>query len=242
MSSSSLAGTGPASRLAYSVVRALVALLVRSYTRMSIDGREHLPATGAYVLAPVHRSYIDSPIAACLTRRRLRFMGKDTLWKYAASAWLLSALGGFSVSRGTADREALRRGISVLAGGEPLVLFPEGERKSGPVVQPMFDGAAYVALRAGVPIVPVGIGGSERVMPKGAKFVYPRKVHVVIGAPIVARAAGGSVRPSRSAIRDVSARLHDELQALFDEAQRRVGRTNVGRMDPPDCREPQALQ
>ena len=70
----------------------------------------------------------------------------------------------------------------MLEAGEPLVLFPEGERKSGPVVQPLFDGAAYVALKAGVPIVPVGIGGSERVMPKGAKFIYPRKVHVIVGA------------------------------------------------------------
>ena len=134
--------------------------------------RAHAPRTAAYVLAPVHRSYMDTPISSCLTRRRLRFMGKDTLWKRRLAAWLLSALGGFPVTRGTADREALRRCIAVLEAGEPLVLFPEGERKSGPVVQPMFDGAAYVALQAGVPIVPVGIGGSERVMPKGAK-VHP---------------------------------------------------------------------
>lgn len=234
MSATSFAGTGPMSRLAYSVARAFVAVVTRSYTRMHIDGRERLPVEGAYILAPVHRSYVDSPIAACLTRRRLRFMGKDTLWKYSASAWVLSALGGFPVSRGTADREALRRCIAALAGGEPLVLFPEGERKSGPVVQPIFDGAAYVALRAGVPIVPVGIGGSERVMPKGARFVFPRKVHVVIGEPIVSSAPGGSGRSSRSAVRDVSGRLHADLQSLFDEAQRRVGRPNPPRLGPAD--------
>ena len=152
------------------------------------------------MLAPVHRSYIDTPISSCLTRRRLRFMGKDTLWKWGWSAWLLSALGGFPVTRGTADREALRRCVAVLEAGEPLVLFPEGERKSGPVVQPMFDGAAYVALEAGVPIVPVGIGGSERVMPKGAKFIYPRKVHVIVGEPITppARRLGPGPRARRS--------------------------------------------
>ena len=125
------------------------------------------------MLAPVHRSYIDTPISSCLTRRRLRFMGKDTLWKRQVVGWLLSSLGGFPVTRGTADREALRRCIAVLEAGEPLVLFPEGERKSGPIVQPLFDGAAYIALQAGVPIVPVGIGGSERVMPKGAKVHLP---------------------------------------------------------------------
>ena len=62
----------------------------------------------------------------------------------------------------------------MLEAGEPLVLFPEGERKSGPIVQPLFDGATYVAVKAGVPIVPVGIGGSERAMPKGAKFIFPQ--------------------------------------------------------------------
>ena len=74
-------------------------------------------------------------------------MGKDSLWKRQPAAWVLSALGGFPVTRGTADREALKRCIAVLEAGEPLVLFPEGERKSGPIVQPLFDGAAYVAAQ-----------------------------------------------------------------------------------------------
>lgn len=223
-----LAGNGPVSRAAYYVVRAVVATVTRLWTRMSIEGRENLPASGAYVLSPVHRSYIDSPISSCLTRRRMRFMGKDTLWKYRWSGWVLSSLGGFPVSRGTADREALRRCVTVLEGGEPLVLYPEGERKSGPVVQPLFDGAVYVALRAGVPIVPVGIGGSERVMPKGARFIYPRKVHVIIGEPIPPRDGGGaSGRVSRSTIKRHSDELHETLQRLFDEAQERAGTPNV---------------
>ncbi|MEY4251507.1 MAG: hypothetical protein RL691_388, partial [Actinomycetota bacterium] len=71
---------------------------------------------------------------------------------------MLSALGAFPVTRGSADREALKRCIAVLEAGEPLVLFPEGTRQSGPIVQPLFDGAAYVAVKAGVPIIPVGIG------------------------------------------------------------------------------------
>ena len=215
------------SRAAYYVVRAVVSTCTQLWTRMRIEGREHLPATGGYVLAPVHRSYIDTPISSCLTRRRLRFMGKDTLWKYGWSGWTLSALGGFPVSRGTADREALRRCVAVLEGGEPLVLYPEGERKSGPVVQPLFDGAVYVAVKAGVPIVPVGIGGSERVMPKGAKFIYPRKVRVIIGAPIAAPTSpGGTSRVPRSAVTSMSDELHTTLQRLFDAAQIAAGTPN----------------
>jgi 1-acyl-sn-glycerol-3-phosphate acyltransferase len=216
-----LAGQGLASRIAYFVARTFVAGFTRSWTRMEIEGREHIPKTGAFVLAPVHRSIMDTPISSCLTRRRLRFMGKDSLWTRQPAAWVLSALGGFPVSRGTADREALTRCIAVLEAGEPLVLFPEGERKSGALVQPLFDGAAYVALKAGVQIVPVGIGGSELVMPKGSRFIHPRKVHVVIGAPIGSATDPGA-RVPRAVVRDVSAQLHATLQQLFDEAQRRV--------------------
>jgi 1-acyl-sn-glycerol-3-phosphate acyltransferase len=217
-----LAGQGPASRAFYAVARAIVTGFTRLWTRMAIEGREHVPRSGAYVLAPVHRSNIDTPIAACVTRRRLRFMGKDSLWKHQPAAWLLSALGGFPVVRGTADREALQRCIAVLEAGEPLVLFPEGERKSGPVVQPLFDGAAYVALKAGVPIVPVGIGGSEAVMPKGAKFIHPSKVHVIVGAPIQPPASAAGARVPRSAVRDVTAELHATLQQLYDDATKRL--------------------
>jgi 1-acyl-sn-glycerol-3-phosphate acyltransferase len=217
-----LAGRSALSRAAYYVARAVVDGFVRVWTRLTIEGREHVPATGAFVLAPVHRSNIDTPISACLTRRRLRFMGKDSLWKRRPAAWFLSTLGGFPVTRGTADREALKRCIAVLESGEPLVLFPEGERKSGPVVQPLFDGAAYVALRAGVPIVPVGIGGSERVMPKGSRLIYPRKVHAIVGPPILPPVLDGG-RVPRRAVHEMTAELHATLQQLFDDAQKRVG-------------------
>jgi 1-acyl-sn-glycerol-3-phosphate acyltransferase len=218
-----LAGNGPFSRALYTVVRTLVAGFTTALTRLTIEGRDNLPSTGGFVLAPVHRSYIDTPISSCVTRRRLRFMGKDTLWKYRWSGWLLSALGGFPVTRGRADREALRRCVAVLEAGEPVVLFPEGERKSGPLIHPLFDGAVYVALRAGVPIVPVGIGGSERVMPKGARFLHPHKVHVIVGPPIESPSPATSGRVSRSTIREHSDGLHATLQLLFDEAQQRVG-------------------
>lgn len=210
------------SRASYTVARSIVCWFMQAFTRMSIDGKDRLPRSGGYVLAPVHRSYVDTPITACVTTRRVRFMGKQEMWKYRPLGWLFSVLGAFPVNRGTADREALKRCIEVLDGGEPLVLFPEGERKDGPTVHPLFDGAAYVAAKAGVPIVPVGIGGSARVMPRHAKLIYPRKVHVVIGEPIVGQ-ANQSGRVPRNEIAAMTERLHAELQRLFDLAESRVG-------------------
>src|SRR3954468_15985463 len=94
-----LAGQGRGSRALYFVARAIVTGFTRLWTRLTIDGRDNVPRRGAFVLAPVHRSNIDTPIAACVTRRRLRFMGKDSLWRHQPAAWVLSALGGFPVVR-----------------------------------------------------------------------------------------------------------------------------------------------
>ena len=208
--------------LFYRFARALVAGFARLFWRPRILGREHIPKSGPFVLAPVHRSNIDFALAAVLVTRRIRYMGKDSLWKIGVIGKLFSALGAFPVHRGSADREALRRCIEVIQAGEPLVIFPEGTRQAGPTVQPLFEGAAYVAARTGVPIVPVGIGGSERAMPKGSKFIRPVKTALVVGPPLTAEATKDGGRVSRRAVHEVTERLHTELQTLFDEAQAAV--------------------
>ena len=209
------------SKFNYQFWKFVITGTTRLITRMRVEGRENVPKTGGFVLAPVHRSYIDTPIAAAVTRRRMRYMAKDSMWKTPWVGWLISSVGGFPVSRGTTDIEALKRCFLLLGQGEPIVMFPEGERKSGPIVQPLFEGAAYVAARGNVPIIPVGIGGSEAVMPKGAKMVYPRKVRVIIGKPIYPEVPENGRMP-RSEIKRLTAQLHDELQRLFDAAQASV--------------------
>ncbi len=222
---SHMAGQHFFSKLLYRVIRALVVGVSVAYTRATVVGRHNIPKEGAFLLAPIHRSNIDTPLAAYVTRRRLRFMGKDSLWKVRPIGFILSALGAFPVTRGSADREALKRCIAVLEAGEPLVLFPEGTRQSGPEVQPLFDGAAYVAVKAGVPIIPVGIGGSEGVMPKGSRMIYPKKCVLIVGEALTApRDENGKV--ARSAVKDVTDRLSQELQRLFDEAQQLAGTPN----------------
>lgn len=216
-----LADSGPYARFMWWFARGAVAIFCRVFWRLSIEGRENLPATGAYVLAPVHRSNVDTLVVGALQRRRVRFMGKDSLWKQKWAGWFLSAVGGFPVTRGAADLEALRTCGEMLDGGEPLVVFPEGQRRSGPVVQELYDGAAYLALRSQVPIVPVGIGGSERAMPKGSKLLRPVKIHAVVGAPIQVPALEGK-RVPRDQVRAVTAQLYDEVQRLFDIARVRA--------------------
>jgi 1-acyl-sn-glycerol-3-phosphate acyltransferase len=220
---SNLAGGTRGSLLFYKFARNTLVGFCRIWLRLSVEGHEHVPKTGSFILAPIHRSNMDTPIAAACTKRRMRYMGKDSLWKNKAANWLLSAVGGFPVSRDSADREAISRSIELVK-TEPLVLFPEGERKSGNAIQPLKDGAVFIAAKAGVPIIPVGIGGSERVMPKGAKFIYPKKVHVIIGEPIMPPTSTTG-RVPREQITATSTLLHAALQELFDQANKKAGAT-----------------
>jgi len=206
--------------LLHRFVRAVLLGFLRPYTRLSVEGTERVPSTGAFVLAPIHRSFADFALAAAVTRRPMHFMAKDSLWGNRVLGGLLNRLGAFPVHRGTVDRQALRSSVEVLEQGRPLVIFPEGTRRSGPVVEDLFEGAAYVAARAGVPVIPVGIGGSERMMQKGKKLPRPTKVHIVVGDPIVVPAKGG--RASRSAVHRLTMELQEQLQSLFDTAQRRA--------------------
>jgi len=210
-------------RLWYDFVRGVIAWFCRLYWRAGIEGTGHIPRHGAFILAPVHRSNIDTPLVCAVTSRRLRYMGKDSMWKYRWSAWFFDSLGGFPVHRGEPDRQALRTCEQVLSAGEPLVVFPEGTRQSGPIIESVFDGVAYLALRTGAPIVPVGIGGSEGAMPKGARFIKPVKVQLLVGAPLAVKAPEPGERVARRAVRELTDELTAVLQALFDEAQAAAG-------------------
>jgi 1-acyl-sn-glycerol-3-phosphate acyltransferase len=212
-------------RLFYRFMRGVVIVITKTYFRARVVGAENLPKHGPFILSPIHRSNLDTPFVALATSRRLRYMGKESLWKGSFGAWFLTALGGFPVKRGTADREALRACQTVLERGEPLVLFPEGTRQFGPDTQEFFDGAAFLACRTGAPIVPVGLGGTEAAMPKGSKFVHPVRMTIVIGEPIVPPPSDG--RTSRKAIKALTAELSGRIQVLFDEAQELAGRPNV---------------
>lgn len=90
-----LVGQGIASRVFYWLIRSLIKVFCRIYFRLGVYGRENIPQSGAFILAPIHRSNVDTPIVSVVTKRRLRFMGKDSLWKVKPVGAVLSALGGF---------------------------------------------------------------------------------------------------------------------------------------------------
>jgi 1-acyl-sn-glycerol-3-phosphate acyltransferase len=206
----------------YTALSGLFHGLAKLYFRLEIRGKEHLPPRGPYVVAPVHRSNLDFILVSCIHSTRMRYMGKASIWKYPTLGRFFSMLGAFPVHRGTADRESLRTCMRIIENGESLVMFPEGTRKEGPKVAELFDGPAFVAARTGVPIVPIGIGGSSQAMPLGAKFIKPRKIVMVIGEPVTPPTGDGTGRVKRRVVREMTEQLSERLQALYDEARRRA--------------------
>jgi len=212
------AGSSMPARAAYSSLTSIIRAFAKSYWRLDVIHPERFPETGAFILAPNHRSNIDFMLPALATRRRVRWMAKDSIFYSGPIDRSLRGLGAFPVDRDSTDRIALRTARDVVADGQPIVMFPEGRRKEGPTVLDMFDGPAYVSCRQRVPILPIGMGGSERAMPIGSKMIRRADVVLVVGELIYPEVPLDG-RVPRSAVTEMTTRLGVALQDLYDEAR-----------------------
>jgi len=197
--------------------RAASFLFFRAYVKNS----KSLPKSGRVIVAPTHRSNLDVPLIGATCRRKLFYLAKGSLFVSRFWAWALPGMGGIPLDRSSrADKLAIKASLNALKSGKALTVFPEGERKSGPSIFPILDGAVWLAAKAEAPILPVGIGGSEKAMPKGKFFPLPRRVVILYGELIPPpKPLPGERRVSRSALKEYSDSLHEILQELFDEAQ-----------------------
>lgn len=223
-------------KLLYHFFRFALFVIGWTYLRMRRRNQRRMPR-GAVILTPAgHRSNLDTPLIGAATPRRLNYMAKSSLFKSPFWTRFLTAIGGFPTERDRVDRRALRCAREVLGRGEPLVVFPEGERKSGPQVQPLFDGPVWLSVMTGAPILPVGVGGTERAMPKGALLPRFHRVRFVFGELMLPPAPAEGRRTVSAAQRaEATARLRQTLQELFDEAQAWAGSPNPPRQPTKDA-------
>jgi len=206
--------------LGYRVVRRLVLLVWRVMFRPTVVGAHHIPDHGPVLLAPIHRSNIDFAYLIFATDRKTFFMAKHTLWKVPVLSTLIQTMGAFPVKRGTADRESMKNAEDVLNQGQALVLFPEGTRQEGDNVGPLLDGAMFLATRCQVPVIPVGLGNTEKALRKGAKLPRPVKTSIVIGEPIIPPPTNGRI--PRSLVSEQTELLRSGLQSAYNEARSMV--------------------
>lgn len=171
------------------LLRATLGKLFLLLWRVRGMGREHIPSNGPYILAGNHVSYLDPVLLWCLAPRPTHFVARSELFEIPFLAWLLPRVWAFPITRASADREAIARATGLLEQGDVVAMFPEGTRKRAADVGAdelgaAHSGVSFIAMRAGVPVVPVGIAGTDKAMPVGAKVPRLSRVTICFGEPV----------------------------------------------------------
>ncbi len=176
----------------YRTIHTVVPPVLRTLGRPRVEGLHHVPATGGVLLASNHLSFIDSVVIPVVVPRRVAFLAKSDYFTgtglrgAAQRAWF-EGLGMLPVDRDDprAALGSLDTALEVLARGDAFGLYPEGSRSRDGRLYRGRTGVAHLALTAGVPVVPVGLVGTDRLQPVGARFPRPVRVTVRFGAPVL---------------------------------------------------------
>lgn len=186
-----------------------------------IEGVERVPRSGAFLLVANHCSQLDPPLLGWATGyqvdRIVHFMAKDEMRRWPVIGWLADRAGVFFVRRGERDRAAQRLALDLLADGRPVGVFPEGTRSRDGRMRAARPGAALLAMRSGVPIVPVGIAGTHRLF--SGRLPRRSKVTFRIGEPFTLEHQPTG-RLDREALTRGTERIVAEIAALLPAGQR----------------------
>ena len=209
--------------MAYWIVKISCWPLFHLLSRLRIEGRHNVPSSGAAVIAANHQSFCDSLFLPIAVRRRVTFLAKAEYFDAKRTAWFFRALGQIPIQRdgGDASARALATARGVLKEGKLIVLYPEGTRSKDGNVHRGRTGVARLALECGVPVVPVGISGTERVQPIGSRWFRPfRPVRLRFGPPMTFDSAAlvdaETGRTSSERLRSFTGELMAEISRLAD--------------------------
>jgi 1-acyl-sn-glycerol-3-phosphate acyltransferase len=168
----------------YLFIRFVTLFLCRILFRLEVFGQNNIPLEGGFILASNHASYLDPPLLGVACPRILYFLANKELFKNIFFARFISSLNAFPIDTQTGDLKTLRWAIRELKAGKPLAIFPEGRRTfDGELEKPKL-GVGFLAIKAGVCIVPTFIKGSKEALPREGKFIRLKKIAVYFGPPI----------------------------------------------------------
>jgi 1-acyl-sn-glycerol-3-phosphate acyltransferase len=207
-------------------------LLLRGRTA----GLANVPGQGGLVVVANHGSHLDPPILGCALRRPVAFMAKEELFRVPLLGPIIRSCGAYPVARGAGDRGAVRAACERIAEGWATGVFLDGTRQPDGRVRQPHDGAAYLAARMGVPLLPVAIINSHRALGPGQTRLRPVPVHVRIGTPIPPPASARSAD-----VKVVTAALQAEINRLLDEGliqTPRFAAANPKALAPPTPADP----
>ncbi|TPW77570.1 lysophospholipid acyltransferase family protein [Schumannella soli] len=212
-----------------SAARRIAGPLAKAGFRPKVEGKRNVPKRGAVILASNHLSFIDSVVITLVAPRMVSFLAKsDYFTGTGVKGWLskvfFSGVGAVPVERGAgaAAQQALDAGLAILEKGDAFAIYPEGTRSLDGKLYKGRTGVAWLALTAGVPVVPVGIVGTDELQPVGSNRIHRAKVTVRFGKPLDLAHFGPAT--SGRARRQATDAIMAEIQKL--SGQELAGRYN----------------
>ena len=188
-------------------------LLFMGGVRVSVEGLEKIDPEGRYVFVANHLSYIDTPVVFSRIPVQFRFLAKKGLFQIPFLGWHLTTAGHISVPREDprgALRTLARTAELIESKGISALFFPEGGRSASGELQEFKDGAAYIAIKAQVPLVPLALIGPYAILPKGSGTLRPGRVKLRIGDPVPT--AGMTLRARAAVTETLRARIIGMLE------------------------------
>ena len=184
-----------------------------AWSPLTVMGREHLRADGPVVFACNHTSYMDTPVLFSTIPGQFRILAKKELWKLPFIGWYLNRSGQIpvDVSSARAALSSLSGGVRALREGMSVFVFPEGGRTPDGRLQKFENGAAYLAIRAQVPIVPIALSGIHELLPMHTRHYWPTPLRMRVGAPIAT--AGMTVREVDALTERIRATIAEMLES-----------------------------
>ena len=206
----------------YCFLRPLFLLFFRLTMRLKVEGLENVPKAGGALMVSNHLHNVDPVLLEAVFPRPVRFMAKKEVFSVPFAAWVARMTDAFPVDRGNPDRTALRNAQTRLLGGVIVGMFPEGTRSTTGGLKDVFPGAAAIALRANVPVIPTAVIGTDTLPFNGSKPRRPgkKRVTVRIGTPFyLHREADDGSKPNLSEITD---QMMIEVAKLLPEDYRGI--------------------
>lgn len=205
----------------YRVVRGIIGLVLRILARIEVEGEQYIPEKGPFLLVTNHLHWLDPPLLAAVFPYRPYVFAAEKWERHWFLGPFMASLDAIFVRRGEVDRKALRQALAVLEGGGVLGLAPEGTRSKTGALQRGRSGAAYMAYRTGVPLVPVVTMGQEEVFPC-LRRLRRATVRVVYGPAFAATTTQG--KASAAEVHAFADEIMYRLAALLPPKYRGVYR------------------